>query len=225
MAPAPRLLLFDVNETLSDLSSLAPRFTDAGADPRLLPEWFAGVLRDGFALTATGGSAAFATLARDGLRALLEGSDGWQGDSAEAATHVVDGLASVGVHADVPEGVRILHAAGYRLATLTNGSAATTEAVLGSAGLLEFFETHLDVSAPGCWKPAAAAYGYACERLSAAPERTTLVSVHPWDVHGARQAGLGTAWIHRGSDRYPTAMDRADHEARTLGMLAGTLCP
>ncbi|MBY8883052.1 haloacid dehalogenase type II [Actinacidiphila acidipaludis] len=225
MAPAPRLLLFDVNETLSDLSSLAPRFAEGGAPPELLPVWFAGVLRDGFALTATGATADFATLARDGLRALLESTDGWRGDSAQAAERVLSGLTSVRVHPDAAEGLPVLHAAGYRLATLTNGSAATTEAVLGSAGLLDLFEAHLDVGTPGSWKPAAASYRYACQELDSPPERTVLVSVHPWDLHGARRAGLGTAWIHRGSDRYPTAMDRADHEARTLVLLAGSLCP
>lgn len=218
------LLLFDVNETLSDLGSLAPRLSAASVPAEVLPTWFAATLRDGFALTAVGGYADFATVAREALRTLLDGRAGWEGDPDEAARQVVAGLGELDVHPDVPSGVKVLHKAGYRLATFTNGSADTTEALLDRAGLLNCFEAHLDVAAPGCWKPAAAAYRYAVERLGASTGKTVLVSVHPWDIHGARHAGLGTAWVHRGADRYPAPMDRADHEARTFDLLAGALC-
>jgi len=36
---APRVAVFDVNETLSDLSGLVPRLTEVGAPPDLLPAW------------------------------------------------------------------------------------------------------------------------------------------------------------------------------------------
>ncbi len=54
-SPAPpQVAVFDVNETLSDLSGLKERLADVGASPDLLDLWFATTLRDGFALTATG---------------------------------------------------------------------------------------------------------------------------------------------------------------------------
>ncbi|MFE1587031.1 hypothetical protein ACFW6Q_15220 [Streptomyces sp. NPDC058737] len=63
----PEVLVFDVNETLTDMSALAPRLADVGLPGQLLPQWFAGVLRDGIALTLAGGRADFATVARDAL--------------------------------------------------------------------------------------------------------------------------------------------------------------
>ncbi|MFF3256249.1 hypothetical protein ACFYWP_35830 [Actinacidiphila glaucinigra] len=50
-----RVIVFDVNETLSDLTPLGGRFEDIGVSQDVLPTWFAAVLRDGFALTAAGG--------------------------------------------------------------------------------------------------------------------------------------------------------------------------
>ncbi len=47
---APRVAVFDVNETLSDLSGLVPRLTEVGAPPAVLPAWFVATLRDGLAL-------------------------------------------------------------------------------------------------------------------------------------------------------------------------------
>ncbi len=65
MPDRPRILVFDVNETLSDMAPLSERFEEVGAaagDARL---WFAG-MRDGFALTAAGRWASFAEVGRTG---------------------------------------------------------------------------------------------------------------------------------------------------------------
>ena len=46
----PSVIVFDVNETLSDLSALGARFIEVGAAGSAARLWFASVLRDGFAL-------------------------------------------------------------------------------------------------------------------------------------------------------------------------------
>ena len=69
----PAVLLFDVNQTLSDMSPIASRFVDIGAPAHLAATWFAALLRDGFALTAAGSSAPFAQLGVGALRASLGG--------------------------------------------------------------------------------------------------------------------------------------------------------
>ena len=43
----PTILVFDVNETLSDMSPMGQRFEDVGAPEHLAKTWFAGLLRDG----------------------------------------------------------------------------------------------------------------------------------------------------------------------------------
>jgi len=220
---SPQVLVFDVNETLSDMSSLRTRLEEVGAPPHLLPVWFAGVLRDGFALTAAGAFAEFSAVARDGLRALLPGIEGWTGDAEAAARHVLDGFAELEVHPDVPDGVRALHQAGFRLVTMTNGRSSLTERLLARAGLLHCFEVLLDVSGPQCWKPAPAAYRYAVERTGVRPDRAVLVAVHPWDIDGAQRAGLGGAWLRRGAAAYPDVMLAPTYTAPDLRGLAEAL--
>ncbi|MDX3352608.1 haloacid dehalogenase type II [Streptomyces sp. ME01-24h] len=218
-----RVIVFDVNETLSDLAPLGGRLEDVGLPATALPVWFAAVLRDGFALTAAGGYADFAQVAAENVQVLLAGTPRWRGDAHAAARHVIDGFAALTVHEDVPDGVRELRAAGYRLLTMTNGSAATTRALLDGAGLLEHFEALLDVSGPRCWKPAAAAYHHATDRAGVRPEEALLVAVHPWDVDGARRAGLAGAWLRRGTAHYPAVMTPPDRQAPSLPDLARAL--
>ncbi|MFC8100161.1 haloacid dehalogenase type II [Streptomyces sp. NPDC057363] len=220
----PEVLVFDVNETLTDMSPLAARFTDVGLPGRLLPEWFAGVLRDGIALTLAGGRADFATVARDALLIHLAQEKAGSGDHEAAAAYVLDALPELPVHPDVPDGVRALHAAGYRLVTLTNGSAETSRAVLRRAGLAECFETHLDVEgAGGRWKPAPAAYAYALRTAGVRADAAMLVAVHPWDIDGAARTGLRTAWLRRIPVPYPSARRPADLCADSVAELARQL--
>lgn len=222
-ANRPSVLVFDVNETLSDLNALRARFAQVGAPAELMATWFAGVLRDGFALTAAGAYAQFSDVALDGLRILLPGVPGWSGDVEAAARHILDGFAHLDVHPDVPDGVRRLSAAGFRLTTMTNGDSALTDRLLEQAGLLDHFEKRLDVSGPQCWKPAAAAYRYAAEQMGVRAEQAVLVAVHPWDVDGALRAGLGGAWLRRRAPAYPRTMSEPTYTAGDVRELADVL--
>ncbi|MBM9504334.1 haloacid dehalogenase type II [Actinacidiphila acididurans] len=211
-----RLVLFDMNETLSDMAPLRSRFKEIGLPGHLAATWFAGVLRDGIALTAAGGWASFGDVADDVLRGLLAGRRGWQGDPDRAVRAVLDAVNDLDVHPDVPDAIRGLHAAGLRLATLTNGSRTTGERLLARAGVLPHFEALLDVDEPRAWKPARAAYHWAAERLEVEPARILLVAVHPWDIDGAARAGMRTAWVNRGGGPYPRTMTAPDHTVSDL---------
>jgi 2-haloacid dehalogenase len=223
MATPLRAVVLDVNETLSDPAPLRARLEEVGAPGHLLPAWFAGVLRDGFALTAAGGFADFSALAADGLRGLLDAEPGWSGDAEEAAAHVLAGFGSLPVHPDVPDGVRALRELGLRLVTMTNGSVAVTRGLLGRAGVLDCFEKLLDVRGPRVWKPAPAAYRFAVDRLGVRPGEVLLAAVHPWDVDGARRARLHGAWLRRGASAYPSAMTVPSLTAEDLPDLARLL--
>lgn len=223
LADQHRVLIFDVNETLSDLTPLRTRFEDIGAPAHLLPTWFDGVLRDGFALTAAGAYADFASVAHDGVRALLSGLEGWAGDGEAAARHILDGFSHLDIHPDVPDGIRKLSGTGYRLTAMTNGSVALTERLLDKAGVLDRFESLSDVRGPRCWKPAPAAYHHAVERTGVRPDQALMVATHPWDIDGARRAGLDGAWLRRGASVYPRAMASPSCSAQDLLQLADVL--
>ncbi|WP_181767266.1 haloacid dehalogenase type II [Streptomyces albidus (ex Kaewkla and Franco 2022)] len=223
-AGALRVVVFDVNETLSDMTPLRSRFEDVGAPGHLLPTWFTGVLRDGFALTAAGSYADFADVARDGLLSLLPDVPGWSGDADAAARHILAGLAELNVHPDIPAGVRALREAGLRLVTMTNGDPALTEGLLERAGVRDHFDTLLGVGGPRCWKPVPEAYRYAVRMAGVEPGEAVLVAVHPWDVDGAQRAGLAGAWLRRGSaGRYPETLTPPDWSADDLEELARSL--
>lgn len=222
----PRLLVFDVNETLSDMAPLSARFEDVGVPAHLAGLWFAELLRDGFALTVSGDIESFATLGAEALRVRLHGH-ALDRPLAEAVEHVMQGFSELVVHPDVVEGVRDLDALGVRLVTLSNGSASVADALLERAGVRDRFERLLTVEDAGTWKPAAGAYAHALEACGVGPQDAMLVAVHPWDIHGARRAGLATAWIDRSEGRspshYPAYFEAPDLRVASLTALADAL--
>ncbi len=221
------VVVFDVNETLSDLAPMGRRFADVGWPEETAKIWFAGLLRDGFALTAAGTTGRFANIAEETLRGILAGSassvDAMASGVDAAVEHVMDGFFELPVHPDVPEGIRVLAASGARLVTLSNGSTNVAEGLLGTAGIRHHFERLLSVDDAGVWKPAPGAYAYAAKVCSAVPDAMMLVAVHPWDIDGAKRAGMSAAWINRRGHRYPAHFLAPDYSVTTVSELAGCI--
>jgi 2-haloacid dehalogenase len=215
----PSVIAFDVNETLSDLSPLGARFVEVGASASAAPLWFASVLRDGFALTATGENPPFAGVAREVLLSQLSEST-LNRSVEEAAGHVMDGFATLEVHPDVSSGVDRLYEGGFRLVTLSNGSSLVAERLLTSANLRDRFERLLSVEDAGAWKPSALAYEYAAQVCEVKPDEVLLVAVHPWDVDGARRAGLQSCWVNRSGAPFPATFLEPTYAVSTIEQLA-----
>ena len=223
MSTRVSVIVFDVNETLSDMSPMAARFVEVGAPANLAIAWFANLLRDGFALAAAGDNEKFALIGAEALRGLLRDVP-LSRSLEEAREHILGGLAELDLHPDVVNGVRALRAAGFRMVTLSNGSTQVAERLLTKAGIRSEFETLLSVQDAPAWKPVRAAYDYAADACGVEPDQMILVAAHPWDIHGASRAGMQTAWLNRSDDPYPgyfTAPEYTIRAPRDLAVLLG----
>jgi 2-haloacid dehalogenase len=218
----PSVVVFDVNETLSDMSPMADRFADLGVPGSMAEQWFAALLRDGFALTAAGASERFSVVAVS-LKNTLLAPEQLDRGLDEAVHHVMSGFTALPVHPDVPDGVRALRDLELRLVTLTNGSTAVGEQLLTQAGIRDAFELLLSVEDAGAWKPDPASYAYAARTCGVDASQMLLVAVHPWDIDGARRAGLSAAWVSRSGADYPGHFRSPTHTVRVLPELAALL--
>jgi 2-haloacid dehalogenase len=218
----PTVVVFDVNETLSDLSPMEQHFAEVGCEEGAARWWFASLLRDGFALTAAGVNPAFADVAEDALRTVLSGRV-LNRTADDAVAHILGHFRNLGVHDDVVPGIGALRAGGHRLITLTNGAAAIAESLTGRAGIDGSFEKFLSVSDAPLWKPARAAYEYAARTCGTELQEMLLVASHPWDIDGAARAGLRTAWVNRSGTPYPASFRQPDLVLTRLTDLAGRI--
>lgn len=230
----PTVLILDVDETLSDMLPLAARLEHVGLPRHLTETWFSNTHRDGFALTAAGAYSDFASMARSALESIVATADNVTAAPADAVEFVLSGLGELALYDDVRPALERLHAAGIRIVTLTNASAAETTSLLERGGVIDLVEQCLSVDDVGRWKPAPDPYRYALARCAVPASEAMLVAVHPWDIDGAKRAGLRAAWINRRGIPYPqTCRDpdlvaygfvalaaglTSDHENPTIGL-------
>ncbi|GHD77750.1 2-haloacid dehalogenase [Salinibacterium amurskyense] len=217
MTNTPATIFFDVNETLSDLSPVGDAFEAVGATREVASSWFASILRDGFALTAVGTEARFLNIATTNARDSL-GASPLNMPIDEAVDAVIAAFSNVSLHSDVAPGIRALHDAGHRLFTLSNGPASNAERMLTKAGVADAMAGFLSVEGNSPWKPARASYEDALTR-TATSGVAHLVAVHPWDIHGAAEAGLSTVWVNRQGATYPAHFTAPTVTAETLEQL------
>ena len=219
----PQVVVLDVNETLSDLEPLRAAFQTVGLPGHQLETWFSSTLRDGFALTAAGTCPAFADVASDVLRQLLHTSAGATTGAEDAVGQVLGSFMELDVHPDVRPGLELLHDAGIRLVTLTNGSTRVAKGLFERAGMIDLVEQFMSVEEAGRWKPAPEAYRFAANECGVEPERMALVAVHPWDIDGAVRVGMTGGWVNRRRRPYPEVMLPPHEDGDDLVDLARSL--
>ena len=191
----PRVVVFDVNETLLDLRALDPIFERAFGDGAVRGLWFAQMLQSALVATLTGAYADFGRAQMGALDMLaarrgVEVSD----DDRDA---IRAGMRSLPPHPEVREALERLRDAGLRLATLTNSTLEVAEAQIAGAGLRDLFEAVLSADEVRRLKPAPEPYVMAAERLGVPVDGVRLVAAHAWDVAGAQRAGCAAAFVAR----------------------------
>lgn len=213
-----RVLVFDVNETLLDLSALAPHFQRVFGDAQVGIEWFQTMLQSAFLTTIAGPYKPFgdhfrAALAMTALRRDLR-------VSPEDERAILAGVRTLPAHSDARPALERLRAAGFRLAALTNSTTEVEEAQLRNAGLADLFEKALSADTGKRLKPAAEAYTNAAKELGVAPSQIRMVAAHVWDVHGAMRAGCAAALVERPGVVWNPVLERPDIVGSDLAEIA-----
>jgi 2-haloacid dehalogenase len=159
----------------------------------------------------------FDTLHRESLDDLLE-TRGMAGAFDEAARRrMVRAWHRLPAWPDAASGLARLRGR-YVVAALSNGGFALLTNLINSTHLP--FDCVLSAELARTYKPAPAPYMTAANLLDIEQDRILMVAAHTWDLDGARQAGLRTAFLERPLEKGP---DRpADRAADTISDLAAT---
>jgi 2-haloacid dehalogenase len=200
----PRIIVFDVNETLLDVDALRPHFARAFGDPLVLREWFSTVLLYSEVVSLAGPYSDFGAIGGAALD--MTASSRRVSLAEQDRTQILNGMRSLPAHPDVREGLSRLRQAGFRMVTLTNNAAPVVEQQLKNAGLQEFFERSFSVDTVRRFKPAPEPYRHVAKELNVEAGTLRMVAAHAWDVVGAMHAGWGAAFVARpGKVLYPLA--------------------
>jgi 2-haloacid dehalogenase len=191
----PSIIVFDVNETLLDITSLNPLFIRLFGDECTLREWFAQLILYSQTMTLSGvytsfsdlGVAIFQMVANIHQVKVLD----------QDILELTERLSTMPAHPDVVPALVQLRDAGFRLVTLSNSTSNATLTSLENAGINHFFERNFSIETVGKFKPAPECYNMVAEALIVETSDLCLVACHLWDVIGAQAAGCRSAFLVR----------------------------
>jgi len=200
-----KVLLFDVNETLLDLSKLKKAVISAFGDRSAFRQWFGLLLQYSLVATVTERYHEFSVIGNAALDMTANKLE-TKPLKAVKKEEILSLMTQLPAHPDVEKGLEMLLKAGYRLVAFTNSTKFVLDQQLRHAGIIGYFEQGLSVDALRRYKPHPSTYREAAHHMGVTPNQAALVAAHGWDLAGAQAAGLATAFIARpGQELYPLA--------------------
>ena len=202
----PKILFFDVNETLLDLTQMKKQVGEAlhGRED-LLSLWFTTMLQYSLVTTASGHYEHFGHIGAATLQ-MVAANNNIQISEDGAREVIVNALRGLPAHSEVKEALGLLKENGYKLVSFTNSSNEGVTKQFESAGLTEYFDERLSVEGVRKFKPFTETYQWGAQKMGIAPSDAMLIAAHGWDVAGALWAGWRAAFISRpGQQLFPLA--------------------
>ncbi|MUU78278.1 haloacid dehalogenase type II [Winogradskyella endarachnes] len=202
----PKVLFFDVNETLLDLTAMKESVGKVlGNRSDLLPLWFTTMLQ--YSLVSTVGRQYndFGIIGSAALQ-MVAANHGITLSEEEGREAILGPLRSIPAHPEVKQALSDLKKAGYTLVSFTNSSNIGVETQFKNAGLLDYFDKRLSIEDIGKYKPHTDAYDWAARKMGVNSNECLLVAAHGWDIAGALWANWRGAFVSRpGAQQYPLA--------------------
>lgn len=213
-----RVILFDINETILNLSVLKPKFKHYYGDEKYLDTWFSMLLHSSTVCLITGVKTDFKNLAKATLDSLASKLNISLSD--DDCNSILSTLANLPAHKDIQPALTKLRNAGFRLVALSNSSLTLLSSQLKNAEIYDYFDDVISVESANTFKPSPEAYHFAVSKLNTEPSNALLVATHDWDTHGALSAGLNAAFINRLGTSYNPMYKKPNIVGDTMNEIA-----
>lgn len=195
MIERPKLILFDVYETLLDMSDLERKVNSLLDSKRGFALWFELCMQYCFVENCTLHFNDFTSIARATLQ--MAGKTLGANVSETQANDVLRLMLHLPVNDGVPAGLSLIADNGFRIAALTNSSQKTVSDRMERTGLISYFEMVMSAEHVKKYKPCKEVYEWAAKKLNLLPAEILLVSCHGWDIAGGANAGMRTAYLEQ----------------------------
>lgn len=191
----PRICVFDVNETLLDVSALDPHFERIFGDASLRKIWFTQMIQSALVATVTNKYSDFGSTGIAAMEMVAERQNVQLTDADRQALR--DGMQHLPPHPEIYESLTQLKSSGLRLTALTNSTLKVAQAQLENAGLTNLFEHIFSADEVKRLKPAPEPYRMVAQHLGVDISDTRLIAAHAWDIAGALRTGCAAAFVAR----------------------------
>ncbi|GAA4730342.1 haloacid dehalogenase type II [Flavisolibacter ginsenosidimutans] len=191
--PLPKVVLFDVYETLLDMQYIKQKINSLLSNKWAYRYWFELLMQYCLVENSIGTFHPFAAIAKETLKkTALPFGHRLYDEEIEELLGLFDHLP---VNEGVTECLSLLADHNCRIAALTNTSEQIICDRMERTGLISYFEAVFSAEEVKKYKPATEVYTWTLRQLNVQPEEVLYVSTQDWDVAGAASAGMMTAYI------------------------------
>ena len=191
----PKVLLFDVYETLLDMSDVETRVNRMLDSKRGYLIWFELFMQYCFVDNCLEQFHDFHAIATATLQMAGKMLD--RNITDDEAGQVMELLKQAPLHEGMQEGFSDLLNQDFRLATLTNSSERIIRDRMERTGFISYFEMVLSAERVRKYKPCIEVYEWAAQQLHVNTNEILLITSHAWDIAGGANAGMHTAYMKR----------------------------
>ena len=200
----PKLVLLDVYDTLLDMRQVEKRVNDLMGSRRGYRLWFELFMEYCFVDNCIEQFNDFPSIAKATLQ--MTAPTFGRRVTDEDAEDLLVLLNHLPIHPGVQEGLSALNDMNLRIAALTNSPEGIVRQRMELTGLISYFEKVLSAEHVGKYKPWKDVYLWAAGVFNLSPDDVLFVSTHGWDLAGAANAGMKTAYLKQKEQMlYPPA--------------------
>lgn len=193
--PQPRLILFDVYQTLLNMDEIERRINHLLDSKRGYVVWFELFMQYMLVDNSISRFHSFYEIAGATLRMTSQMLS--RELDPQRIGEILERMKHLPLQEGVSEGLSGIADQNYRIAALTNSPERIITERMQKTGLISYFEEVLSAEQVRKYKPAAEVYQWAADRLKLSPAKILLVSAHSWDIAGAANVGMQTAFIRQ----------------------------
>ncbi|QDO94697.1 haloacid dehalogenase type II [Formosa sediminum] len=209
-----KAVFFDMNETLLNLSLLKAQFDKHFDDAYVLKYWFTKLLYNSTVMGVMNCYENFGELADVALENLFFEND--KPLSSETKAEILGAFKKLPAYKDVVPAINALKAQNIRVIAVSNSSLQMIKEQLTNANIIDLFDGYYSVDAVKKYKPFKDIYQYVAKQENLELKNIVMVATHDWDLFGAKNAGLTTAYVSRKVEIYHPHYLQPDLKASNL---------
>jgi 2-haloacid dehalogenase len=217
----PTLILLDVYETLLDTSEMQRRVNHLLDSKRGYTIWFELFMQYCFVDNCTAQFNDFNSIANATMH--MAGRSLGNAVDENEVQNILALLKHLPLHEGVEEGLSVLSDYGFRIAALTNSPEVTIRERMELTGLISYFEMVLSAEHVKKYKPCIEVYDWAAKQLGIEANDILLVSAHGWDIAGASNAGMQTAYLKQSNQMFYPLAPKPIYTIKNLADLASQM--
>ena len=204
----PKIIIFDVNHSLLNMFTLKEEVNAALENEMGFEIWFPKLLHYSLVETTTKNYRNFTEIALETFRMISDKFD--KSFTNSEVANIISEITKLPPFPDVKPGLEELKSSGYRLIAFSNGKPDVLQSQLKFAELNSIFDGIHSVEEVKKYKPHPRSYQYILNKYRVTAQKALMVAAHPWDILGAKRAGLKTCFIERPGEIFYQLADKPD---------------